>query len=342
MSWLGLDIGGANLKAANEHGWAESRPFALWRDPAGLTAALSSLIRQAPTAGRLAVTMTGELCDCFRTKAEGVRHILAAVDAAAPGNDVHVYLVDGRFVSTVEACEQPRLAAASNWHALASFAARYTDGGAALVIDIGSTTSDIVPLSDGRPATDSQSDSQRLLARELVYTGVGRTPICAVTNTLTWKDRECPVTAELFATTADAYLLLGLRQEEPDATWTADGQPLTREFAHERLARMVCGDSTTVTIADAARMAERVASAQLVALDSAVSQVVARMAEPPKTIVVSGSGEFLARRLAITAAAGKVVSLAAELGEAVSRAAAALAVATLAEEQSERSRRRTG
>ena len=38
----------------------------------------------APAADRLAVTMTGELCDCFRTKAEGVLHILAAVDAAWP------------------------------------------------------------------------------------------------------------------------------------------------------------------------------------------------------------------------------------------------------------------
>ena len=79
MSWLGLDIGGANLKAANAAGWAQSIPFALWRDPAGLAAALAELIAQAPAADRLAVTMTGELCDCFRTKAEGVRHILAAV-----------------------------------------------------------------------------------------------------------------------------------------------------------------------------------------------------------------------------------------------------------------------
>ena len=75
MSCLGLDIGGANLKAANLDGWAKSVPFALWRDPNGLVSALQDLIAAAPPADQLAITMTGELCDCFQTNAEGVRHI---------------------------------------------------------------------------------------------------------------------------------------------------------------------------------------------------------------------------------------------------------------------------
>src|SRR6188508_841938 len=99
MSWLGLDIGGANLKAATAAGWARSVPFALWRDPEGLAAALAELLRSAPAADRLAVTMTGELCDCFRTKQEGVLHILRAVREAANGREICVYLVNGRFAS---------------------------------------------------------------------------------------------------------------------------------------------------------------------------------------------------------------------------------------------------
>ncbi len=85
MTWLGLDIGGANLKAADGRGWAHSVPFALWRNPQGLIGALAALVETAPAAERLAVTMTGELCDCFRSKAEGVRHILAAVVQVARG-----------------------------------------------------------------------------------------------------------------------------------------------------------------------------------------------------------------------------------------------------------------
>src|SRR5688572_22342586 len=152
MSWLGLDIGGANLKAADGRGWARSVPFPLWRESDRLSAALAELIDSGPAADRLAVTMTGELCDCFRTKAEGVRHIVAAVEEAARSRDTRIYLVDGRFVSADEARGLPHLAAASNWHVLARFAGRFAESGAGMLIDIGSTTADIVPMSDGQPS----------------------------------------------------------------------------------------------------------------------------------------------------------------------------------------------
>src|SRR4026209_2368437 len=109
MSWLGLDIGGANLKAADGRTWARSVPFPLWKDPAGLPAALSALFHSAPNSSGIAVTMTGELCDCFVTKVEGVRHILSAVVSAAEGRDVLVYLVDSRFASPAEARNVPYL-----------------------------------------------------------------------------------------------------------------------------------------------------------------------------------------------------------------------------------------
>src|SRR5688572_22706360 len=119
MTWLGLDIGGANLKAADGRGWTRSMPFPLWREPDLLAPALGRLIAEAPATDRLAVTMTGELCDCYRTKAEGVSHILSAVEDAAARRQISVYLVDGRLVSPGEARCLPQLAAASNWHVLA-------------------------------------------------------------------------------------------------------------------------------------------------------------------------------------------------------------------------------
>src|SRR5262245_54121389 len=136
MSWLGLDIGGANLKAADGRGWACTASFALWRNPDGLADAIAALLHQSPAADSIAVTMTGELCDCYRTKAEGVRQILASVERASAGRPIYVYLVNGRFVSVVEAAAQVHLAAASNWHALARFACRYMEGRAGLLIDI--------------------------------------------------------------------------------------------------------------------------------------------------------------------------------------------------------------
>jgi probable H4MPT-linked C1 transfer pathway protein len=338
MSYLGLDIGGANLKAADGHGWAKSTPFALWREPAGLAGALRELIDAAPGSERVAVTMTGELCDCFRTKAEGVLHILEAVDEAIPADrDVHVYLVDGRLVTLEDAQAEPDLAAASNWHALAKFASRYAEGQSAVLIDIGSTTTDIVPLADGRPCTTAVTDTERLLAGELVYTGVGRTPVCAVVDSLPWAGRQCPVAAELFATTADAYVLLGELKPQPDATWTADGRPLTGEFAHERLARMICSDRTQFSLAAAIDAARAICEAQLAQLRAALDQVVVARARRPECVVLSGSGEFLARALVEGALPGaSVVSLSDKLGPLSSVCAPAHALAVLAREMAAR------
>src|SRR3954470_18939597 len=67
-AWLALDVGGANLKAAHSSGAASSTPFPLWKRPEQLAAAIRKLVGAMPPAERSAVTMTGELCDCFRTK----------------------------------------------------------------------------------------------------------------------------------------------------------------------------------------------------------------------------------------------------------------------------------
>src|SRR5262245_19652106 len=97
-SVLGLDIGGANLKAAHSDGFAKQKPFALWKQPDRLPEELQSIIALAPKFDHLAVTMTGELCDCYATKREGVKEILNAVEAAAAGRLIRVWTTEGAFV----------------------------------------------------------------------------------------------------------------------------------------------------------------------------------------------------------------------------------------------------
>src|SRR5579884_2539286 len=174
---LGLDIGGANLKAAHTDGQARSVPFELWKQPKRLPDVLRRLIHDLPSANELAVTMTGELCDCFRSRRHGVLAILDAVAAAAGQTPVRIWGNDGRFADPPEARRKPLQVASANWLALAAFAGRYVPQGPALVIDIGSTTTDIVPLLDGRPMPQGRTDSERLGCSELVYTGVRRTPL---------------------------------------------------------------------------------------------------------------------------------------------------------------------
>jgi probable H4MPT-linked C1 transfer pathway protein len=334
MSWLAFDIGGANLKAADGLGWAHVEPFALWRAPQELPSALAALLRIAPPAKRIAVTMTGELCDCFETKADGVRHIVAAVEEAARGLGVVVYLVDGRFVAVNEACERPLLAAASNWHALARFACEYVDGSAGLLVDIGSTTTDIIPLVQGQPQPTGFNDTHRLLAGELIYTGVGRTPICAVTKWLMWRGRQCPVAAELFATTADAYVILNCIDEQPSANWTADGRPLTWALARSRLGRMICADTTEFSDEDAIQAAVCIRGAQVAQLRQAMMHVAGQLPRRPNTVVSSGAGEFLVPDLVREGLGGvPIVSLTRHLGPEAAIAATAHALAKLARAQ---------
>lgn len=333
MTALALDIGGANLKISNGVDYHESVYFPLWKKPAELPAALRELLAAAPRAERLVATMTGELADCYRTKREGVEHIIESLITAAE-QPVEIYLTDGTFATPAAARAMPHQAAASNWHALARFAGRFAPQGTGLLLDIGSTTSDFVPLRAGRPTPRGFTDPERLAQSELVYTGVERSPLCAVINRLPWRQTTCPTAHELFATTWDAYLLLGELPPEPDTRHTADARPATPEFAHERLARAICADRELFDWEDAQRAAQAVEQAQLALLESAAQQVFAALGSAPETVVISGRGEFLARKLiARLSSVPSVVSLTAELGPQANCAATAYALAVLAREE---------
>jgi (4-(4-[2-(gamma-L-glutamylamino)ethyl]phenoxymethyl)furan-2-yl)methanamine synthase len=327
-SLLGLDVGGANLKAAHTSGVAVSRRFALWKNPGGLTDALRDVIRSLPPADQLAVTMTGELCDCYESKRQGVNAILDAVESAVDGKPVLVWQNTGCFADLDRARSTPLQTAAANWLALATFVGRYAPAGPGLLLDVGSTTTDVVPLLDGRPVPRGRTDSERLLCRELVYLGVRRTPLCAVAG---------PVgAAELFATALDAYLVLGDVPEQAADCDTADGRPATRAAAHLRLARMLCADLETSTEDQRLQLARTARLHQVLMLGAALRMVAARMPGPPRTVIRAGSGEFLADRALCSqewVPPCRVVSLERELGETASAAACAHAVAVLASER---------
>ncbi|HEV3417549.1 MAG TPA: hydantoinase/oxoprolinase family protein [Pirellulales bacterium] len=333
MSWLALDIGGANLKLADGKGFAVSSVFPLWQKPRQLAEALRALIAGAPRADHLAATMSGELADCFATKVEGVRSIVNSFVTASDGRHSRIYLNNGMLVAPPIALQQPLMAAAANWHALARFAGRYVPNGTGLLIDIGSTTCDIIPLADGKPAATALTDPERLIASELVYTGVERSPVCALVNSLPWRKQQCPTAHELFSTTWDAYLMLGDLPEEPNSTHTADGRPATKAAAHDRLARSICADREMFDEGDALAAAEAIARSQLAKIAVAIGQVLGRLPAPPTGIVISGSGEFVARRaLERMRVATTIISLSAELGPSLSRCATAHALAVIARE----------
>jgi len=328
-TWLALDIGGANLKAAHTSGAIQSAPFALWKEPDRLPEALSRLVEQLSPTDGVAVTMTGELCDCFATKAEGVSAILSSVLSVFDERKIRVWGADGVFRSVRDAEDRPDLTAASNWMALAKVSARQVPDG--LLIDVGSTTTDLIPLRENRPDPRGRTDSGRLRSGELVYVGVKRTPVCALATALPHRGESTGLMAELFATTWDVYLTLGDLADEPEDRSTADGRPATSGFARDRLARMVGEDRDTFSDEDAISLA-READAALV--DRLVASARRASGNPPSSVIVSGSGEFLARRIAerVVAPGGSIGSLSDIWGKEASEAACAYALMMLAQD----------
>ncbi len=326
---LGLDIGGANLKAANHQGHARCVPFALWKNPHLLGDQLQNLLRALPEADVVAVTMTGELCDCFASKRAGVHFILDAVAGVAGQRPVRVWSTRGRFLDLDTARTVPQEIASANWLALAQYACRFLEGQPGLLIDIGSTTTDIIPLWGGRPQPRGRTDPERLDSGELVYVGVRRTPLCALLPP--------PSAAEWFATTLDVHLVLGHVPEDADDRDTADGRPATRDCAHARLARMRCGDGESFSLHETTLIARKAYQRQTVWIQQALVEVTQTMPEPPREVILAGSGEFLARHI-VEGQGGsekRILSLARRLGPEVSAAACAYAVAVLAAENAE-------
>jgi probable H4MPT-linked C1 transfer pathway protein len=333
---VGVDIGGANLKIADATGRAWSEAFDIWRVPHELASRLRKLFEHFRAIDELAVTMTAELADCFTSKAEGVAFILEQIAEAASGAPIAVWLTSGEFVSVDEACRRPLAAAASNWHALATWAGRLAPRGPALLVDIGSTTTDLIPLHDGLPCSVGFTDSQRLISGELVYTGIRRTPVCCIAPAVPYRNALCPLAAEWFATTGDVYLWLGDLPESPADCHTANGRPATRECARDRLARAICCDGSEVSDDDLSAMARFLAEQQQSQIARAVAQVQGRGAAPIERMIVSGAGEFLARRVLAGFPglnAKPITSLSSALSPAATDAACAFAVAQLAAER---------
>jgi probable H4MPT-linked C1 transfer pathway protein len=297
---LAVDIGGANTKAAWLDGGSlrtVSRPFEVWRDREALATVLREVAAEVAggEAGAVAITMTAELSDAFRTKREGVTFVLDAAQDALGDRPLSVLTTAGELVSVDLARARPWDVAAANWVATAlAVADAHPD---ALLVDVGSTTADIVPIADGRVAAIGHNDLERLMAGELVYTGVLRTNLAAIAPRVPIRGDWCPVSSEYFAISADVHLVLGhLTPDEYDCP-TPDGRPATAASARERIARLVCSDVEQLDDDEIDAIAAFLHGEQLRQLEEAARRV-QRSLPPEAPIVAVGSGAFLARAVA--------------------------------------------
>jgi probable H4MPT-linked C1 transfer pathway protein len=272
-----------------------------------------------------AITMTAELSQMFRTKREGVAFVIDGVAAAFPSSAARVFTVDGRFVDPAEARSRPLAVAAANWAATAALVARrYQD---ALLVDIGTTTADVIPIVGGAVVARGRTDPERLASGELVYTGALRTPAEAIASHVIIGGERVGVSAEGFALAGDVHVWRGDLTPADYTVPTPDGRPATREFAGERLARLICGDREMLDAARVSEIADGIAEAQVERVAEAIRRVCARHA-PLRIAVVTGLGAFLAT-IAACRVGLSVALLADHLGADAARYAPAAAVALL-------------
>lgn len=298
-SIIGWDIGGAHVKACllldgrvvDVAQWA----CPLWQGLEHLERALASARERWPAMGaaRHAVTMTGEMVDLFEHREEGVQRIAALLSASlSTTSAVQFFAGDAGWCGPERVAAQWEEIASANWLATARHAAR--EWGDGVLVDIGSTTTDLIAFKGGRVATTARTDVQRLATGELVYQGVVRTPLCALAHRIEWQGQELNVMNEYFATVADVYRLTGELNPAHDLYPSADNAPKDLGATRKRLARMIGMDARDAADTDWLAFAQAWRAAQVAELGGQLRRVIGLHALPDKAVVVSaGCGDFL-------------------------------------------------
>ncbi|MGY4831058.1 hydantoinase/oxoprolinase family protein [Sphaerotilaceae bacterium SBD11-9] len=316
---IGWDVGGAHLKACLlEHGrvvdvaqWA----CPLWQGTEHLQRALDSARARWPsiTQAQHAVTMTGEMVDLFAHREEGVQRIAALLCAALSSDAVQFFAGDSGWCGPERVAALWEHTASANWLATAQHAARALGNGApgeGVLVDIGSTTTDLIAFRGGRVLTQARSDVQRLASGELVYQGVVRTPLCALAHQIPWQGQSLNVMNEYFATVADVYRLTGELNPAHDLYPSADNAPKDVPATRKRLARMIGMDARDASDAAWRVFAQDWRAAQVAELGGQLRRVMARHALSADAVVVSaGCGDFLVADMLAHAAAGPAPAL---------------------------------
>ncbi len=291
---IGIDVGGANLKIVDGDG-VHIHYCPLWeRSPV-----TDILKRYVSSPGEpAAVVMSGELADCFENKMEGISFIVHAVRKAFPS--ARFYGTDGRFHDRAV----PELAAA-NWLASSDYLRKeYPD---AVLLDVGSTTADIIPLNNFE-TLKGLTDLRRLQRGYLLYTGMLRGNIATLVRSVSLDSVDTPVSSEYFAAGADAHIVLGHITSADYSIDAPDKKEKTRIAALSRLARVVCADLDEIGENGAYRIAVQFWDAQRNLIRDQVSTVME--ASCSSSLLTAGIGASLfARELGGT-------DLSSKLGEA--------------------------
>ncbi len=322
VSVIGWDIGGANTKAAfirAKNGCVEELKtaieyFPVWKDPNKLVNVLLTLKERLSGTSKLdcmGLTMTAELSDAYQTKREGVNQILSCAAEAFTGVPIYVLDVDATLRPIESAKSEPLRVAAANWAATGWLVSQLIKN--CVIIDVGSTSTSIIPVVDGCIVAAGKTDLAKLMNGELVYTGSLRTNVATIVSSVPLRNGTARVSSELFAQSGDVHLVLGNITEEEYTTETADGRGKTRREAMARLARVVCADIEMLTEQEVVQIARYVHSRQVEQVAEGLSQVYSltkTLTAEKIPLVITGIGkDFIAKTAAQKIRIDKIIDI---------------------------------
>ncbi|KZX11701.1 hydantoinase/oxoprolinase family protein [Methanobrevibacter filiformis] len=298
MKIAGFDIGGANTDLAivdfnnstfksNENISTNFEYLPMWSNYEDLGDTLLNLIENTGDLGSIdaiGISMTAELVDAYATKKEGVLDI---VKRSMDSLDKPIYFIGLNGVLTYdELVKNPLKIAAANWVATSHFISNID--GNCVFVDTGSTTTDIIPIKNGKECAKGRSDFERLSTGELVYTGTLRTNLATFIDSIHLNGNNYTVASELFATTADIYNVLDKIDIEDYSCATSDGNGKSIEESMIRISRILCADLDILSKEDIIRIANYCYKKQVEQIAIGLNKVIQR--ENIETVITTGLG----------------------------------------------------
>jgi probable H4MPT-linked C1 transfer pathway protein len=258
---IGLDIGGANTKAAlvNFDDGSITRCFSLieyfpfWEKtitqiPEMLFKLTERLLQKAGidslNVSYVAIAITAELSDAFQTKQEGISIITKALSQVFEVDKLFFISINGKFITFDKVLLEYSQVCAANWVSTALFLGEYVKSG--ILIDAGSTTIDLIPIINGKPSTQGKSDLERLIHHELIYTGGLRATIPSITHFVPLNDELIRISFEKFALISDVHMILNNITKEEYFNDTADNRSKSIDDCYARLSRIICADIESI------------------------------------------------------------------------------------------------
>lgn len=318
---LSYDVGGANTKAvfvSHQKGKivkvkSAVQYFPIWKNPQKLIQVLEDLKEQLKVKklDGLAVTMTAELSDAYQSKKEGVNHILSCVKNVFSKTPIYVLNTTAELIPLANAFEKPLEVAAANWAATGWLVSLKLKD--CVIVDVGSTSTSIIPVVNGKVDACGKTDLEKLLCGELVYTGSLRTNVAAIIQSIPIRGGIAGVSSELFALSADVHLILGNITESNYTTETADGRKKTIPDALARLARVVCADTEILGKEELLQIAKYIHKQQIDRVAKSLAEVYNKIKlynSNKLPVVVTGIGKnFIAYEAAKKIGADEIIDL---------------------------------